>query len=66
MQLSNDPSSIINSPSSSAGNRAARSRQPLENLITEEPVRGPSFESKESLRLEIDRLRLELADKNRR
>lgn len=44
----------------------SRNRQPMENMVTEEPVRGPSFESKESLRLEIERLRMEVAEKNRR
>ncbi|XP_021959994.1 uncharacterized protein LOC110855893 isoform X2 [Folsomia candida] len=66
MQLNHDPNTV-NSPSPSSGNRGSRNRQAVENSLPDvEPVRGPSFDSKESLRLQIDRLRSEVTEKNRR
>lgn len=51
-------------PGGVARNRTSASNNT--NIFTEEPVRGPSFESKESLRAQIDRLRSEVAEKNRK
>jgi len=64
MQLNHNDSGISGSPSSTPASRSSRNRGQFDGDLGSQQVHGAAFESNDSLRSELERLRNEITEKN--